>query len=205
VLNNLHQLLPLSQAGSERSITAAIESTIRITTEAAEAAAMRRGSSEPLIIAVRETGRVLDALTRQARTAHTLPAHKRLGAALVRHPDAAFTAARVKLGGRGTAVCSIPSQRTIRRRPSGPRTSGATSRRRARTGIPPLRCVREAALAAKLPPHTRRQRVHALVREFKWCSTTSATSSPRGERRHLRRCGSARKHHPHHPERRQGR
>jgi hypothetical protein len=87
VLDTLHQLLQRAQVAGVPSTAAALESTIRITSEATEAAATRRGSAEPLIIAVREAGRVLDALAHQARTAHTLPAQERLGAALVRHPD----------------------------------------------------------------------------------------------------------------------
>jgi DNA-binding ferritin-like protein len=169
VLDTLHQLLHLAQAAGDPSIAAALESTIRITNEAAKAAASRRGSAEPLINAVREAGRVLDATARQARTAHALPADEQMGTALVRIQIAALGAARVTLGGRGTAVCSIPSRRTIRKTtvwaPDEWRHIEEAAHVR---GIPPLRYVREATLAAKLPPHTRRRRVHALVRELKW-------------------------------------
>jgi hypothetical protein len=171
VLDNLHQLLPLAQAADDPSIPAALESTIRITSEAAEAAAVRRGSAEPLIIAVREAGRVLDGLTQRARAAHAFPADDELGAALVAIQIAALGAAGVTLGGVGGAVrsISIPSRRTIRKTtvwtPDEWRHIEETARVR---GVPPLRYVREAALAAKLPPHTRRRRVHALVRELKW-------------------------------------
>ncbi|HEU0298985.1 MAG TPA: hypothetical protein VFR37_06005 [Longimicrobium sp.] len=82
VLNNLHQLLRLAEEDGARGIATAIESTIRITHEAAEAAASRRGSAEPLIIAVREAGRVLNELTHQAHVAETLPADEELEAAL---------------------------------------------------------------------------------------------------------------------------
>ena len=82
VLNNLHQLHRLAAEDGARGIAVALESTIRITHEAAEAAAARRGSAEPLIIAVREAGRVLDRLTHQARAAAALPADEELGAAL---------------------------------------------------------------------------------------------------------------------------
>ncbi len=147
VLDTLHQLLHLAQTAGGPSTVAALESTIRITNEAAEAAASRRGSAEPLIIAVREPGRVLDALAHKAR------------------------AARITPGGLGTAVriISTPSRRTIRKTavwtPDEWRHIEEAARAR---GVPPLRYVREAALAAKLPPHTRRRRVHALVRELKW-------------------------------------
>jgi hypothetical protein len=171
VLDNLHQFLRLTQAAGDPSSAAALESTIRITSEAAEAAASRRGSAEPLIIAVREAGRVLDALTQQARAAEALPADEELGAALASIQIAALGAVRVTLGGVGRAVRSIstPSQRTIRKTtvwtPDEWRHIEEAARVR---GVPPLRYVREAALAAKLPPHTRRRRVHALVRELKW-------------------------------------
>jgi hypothetical protein len=63
----------------------------------------------------------------------------------------------------------MPSRRTIRKptvwAPEEWRHIEQAARAR---GVPPLRYVREAALAAKLPPHTRRRGVHALVREFKW-------------------------------------
>lgn len=171
VLDNLHQLLRLSQSAGEPSIAAALESTIRITNEAAEAGAARRGSAEPLIIAVREAGCVLDGLAREARATEALPADEELGAALVAIQIAALGAARVTLGRIGTAVrrISTPTRRTIRKTtvwtPDEWRHIEEAARVR---GIPPLRYVREAALAAKLPPHTRRRRVHALVREFKW-------------------------------------
>jgi hypothetical protein len=171
VLDSLQQLLHLAQATGDPSITAALDSTIRITNEAASAAAARRGSAEPLIIAVRKAGRVLDGLAHQARTAHALPADEELGAALVAIQIAALGAARLTFGGVGRAVrsISIPSRRTIRKTtvwtPDEWRHIEETARVR---GIPPLRYVREAALAAKLPPHTRRRRVHALVRELKW-------------------------------------
>jgi hypothetical protein len=170
-LDTLHQLLRLTQAAGDPSIAAALESTIRITSEAAEPATMRRGSAEPLIIAVREAGRVLDGLVRQARAAGVLPADEELGAALISIQIAALGAARVTLGRIGTAVRSIstPSRRIIRKTtvwtPDEWRHIEEAARAR---GVPPLRYVREAALAAKLPPHTRRRRVHALVREFKW-------------------------------------
>lgn len=171
VLDTLQQLLRLADAAGDPSIVAEVESTIRITTEAADVAASRRGSAEPLIIAVREAGRVLDALAHQARTAHALPADEELGAVLVAIQVAALGAARVTLGGVARAVRSIssPSRRTIRKTtvwtPDEWRHIEEAARAR---GIPPLRYVREAALAAKLPPHTRRRRVHALVRELKW-------------------------------------
>ena len=169
VLDTLHQLLPLAHAGGDPSITAAIESTIRITNEAAEAAAARRGSAEPLIIAVREAGRVLHALAHQARAADALPADEELGAALVSIQIAALGAVRVSLGGHDAAVRSIPSQRTIRKTTVWTPDEWRHIEEAARTrGVPPLRYVREAALAAKLPPHTRRRGVHALVRELKW-------------------------------------
>lgn len=170
-LDTLHQLLHLAQATGDPSITAAIESTIRITSEAAEGAAARRGSADPLIIAVREAGRVLAALTHKARTAHALPADEELGAALVAIQIAALGAARVTLGGVGRAVRSIiiPSRRTIRKTTVWTPDEWDHIEEAARArGVPPLRYVREAALAAKLPPHTRRRRVHALVRELKW-------------------------------------
>lgn len=169
VLDTLHQLLRLTDAAGDPSIAAAIESTIRITSEAAEAAAARRGSAEPLIIAVREAGRVLDGLARQARATEALPADEELGDALVAIQIAALGAARIPLGGLGRAIRSIPSQRTIRKTtvwtPDQWRHIEEAARAR---GVPPLRYVREAALAAKLPPHTRRRGVHALVRELKW-------------------------------------
>jgi hypothetical protein len=171
VLDNLHQLLRLARTADVSSIAAALESTIRITNEATEAAAARRGNAEPLIIAVREAGRFLDKLAHQARTAQALPADEQLGTALVTIQIAALGAARVIPGGLGTAVrsLSIPSRRTIRKTtlwtPDEWRHIEEAARAR---GIPPLRYVREAALAVKLPPHTRRRRVHALVRELKW-------------------------------------
>ncbi len=171
VLETLHQFLRLAQAAGAPSITAAIESTIRITSEAAEAAAARRGSAEPLIIAVREAGRVLDGLAHRARAAHAFPADEELGAALVAIQIAALGAVRHTLDGVETAVRSIstPSQRTIRKTtvwtPDEWRHIEEATRAR---GVPPLRYVREAALAARLPPHTRRRGVHALVRELKW-------------------------------------
>lgn len=171
VLDTLQQFRRLADGAGDPSITAAIESTIRITSEAAEAAAARRGSAEPLIIAVREAGRVLDGLARQARTAHALPADEELGTALVSIQIAALGAARVTLRGLGTAVRSIstPSRRTIRKTTVWTPDEWRHIEEAARAGgIPPLRYVREAALAAKLPPHTRRRRVHALVRELKW-------------------------------------
>jgi hypothetical protein len=82
VLNNLHQFHRLAAEDGARGIAIAIESTIRITHEAAEAAAARRGSAEPLIVAVREAGRVLNELTHQAHVAEALPADEELGAAL---------------------------------------------------------------------------------------------------------------------------
>jgi hypothetical protein len=94
-----------------------------------------------------------------------------LGAVLVSIQIAALGAARFTLGGLGTAVRSIstPSRRTIRKTtvwtPDEWRHIEEEARAR---GVPPLRYVREAALAAKLPPHTHRRRVHALVRELKW-------------------------------------
>lgn len=94
VLNNLHQLLRLAEADGARSITAALESTIRITHEAAEAAAARRGSAEPLIVAVREAGRVLNELTHQAHVAEELPADEELGAALANIQFAAMAVPR---------------------------------------------------------------------------------------------------------------
>jgi hypothetical protein len=171
VLGTLQQLLRLADTAGDPRIVAAIDSTIRITSEAAEAAAARRGSAEPLIIAVREAGRVLDGLAHQARAAEALPADEALGAALVAIQIAALGAARVTLSKVGTAVRSIstPSRRTIRKAtvwtPDEWRYIEEAARAR---GIPPLRYVREAALAARLPPHTRRRRVHILVREFKW-------------------------------------
>jgi DNA-binding ferritin-like protein len=171
VLDTLHQLLQLAQAAGDRSTAAALESTIRITNEAAEAATTRRGSAEPLIIAVREAGRVLDGLARQARAAEALPADEELSAALVSIQIAALGAARVTLGGLGTAVRSIstPSRRTIRKTTVWTPDEWRHIEEEARTrGVPPMRHVREVALAAKLPPHTRRRRVHALVRELKW-------------------------------------
>ncbi|HEX6369810.1 MAG TPA: hypothetical protein VF006_12900 [Longimicrobium sp.] len=171
VLDTLHQLLHLAQTAGDPSTAAAFESTIRITNEAAEAAATRRGSAEPLIIAVREAGRVLNALTDKARTAEALPGGEELGAALVAIQIAALGAARVTLGRLGTAIrrISIPSRRTIRKTtvwtPDEWRHIEEAARARC---VPPLRYVREAALAAKLPPHTRRRRMHALVRELKW-------------------------------------
>jgi hypothetical protein len=168
VLDTLHQLLRLADTAGDPSITAAIESTIRITNEAAEAAAARRGSAEPLIIAVREAGRIVQALAHQARAADALPADEELGATLAAIQIAALNAGGVTLGG-GTAVRSIPSRRTIRKTtvwtPDEWRHIEEAAHAR---GIPPLRYVREAALAAKLPPHTRRRRAHELVREFKW-------------------------------------
>lgn len=171
VLDTLQQLIRLADAAGDPSITAALASTIRITNEAAEAAAARRGSAEPLIIAVREAGRVLDGLARQARTAHALPADEELGAALVGIQIAALGAARVTLGRLGTAVRSIstPSRRTIRKTTVWTPDEWRHIEEEARTrGVPPMRHVREVALAAELPPHTRRRRVHALVRELKW-------------------------------------
>lgn len=171
VLDTLRQFLRLADAAGDPSITAAIESTIHITSEAAEVAAARRGSAEPLIIAVREAGRVLTGLAHKARTAHALPADEELGSALVAIQLAALGAARVTIGGVGTTVrrISIPSRRTIRKTtvwtPDEWRHIKEAARAR---GVPPLRYVREAALAAKLPPHTHRRRVHALVRELKW-------------------------------------
>lgn len=171
VLDSLQQFRRLADGAGDPSITAAIESTIRITDEAAEAAGAKRGSAEPLIIAVREAGRVLDGLAHQARTAHALPADEELGAALVAIQIAALGAVRRTLDGVGTAVrsISIPSQRTIRKTtvwtPDEWRHIDGAARA---CGVPPLRYVREAALSAELPPHTRRRRVHALVREFKW-------------------------------------
>ena len=169
VLDNLHQLHHLAQAAGAASVEAAVESTIRITSEASQAAATRRGSAEPLIIAVREAGRVLDGLARQARAAEALPADEELGAVLVAIQIAALGAARVTIGGLGTAGRGIPSRRTIRKTtvwtPDEWRHIEEEARAR---GVPPLRYVREAALAAKLPPYTRRRRVHALVRELKW-------------------------------------
>lgn len=168
VLDTLHQFLRLAHAAGDPSIAVALESTIRITSKAAEAAAARRGSAEPLIIAVREAGRVLHALAHQARDADALPADEELGAALVSIQIAALGAVRVTHDGHGAAVCSIPSRRTIRKTtvwtPDEWRHIEEAARAR---GVPPLRYVREAALAAKLPPHTRRRRVHALVREVK--------------------------------------
>jgi hypothetical protein len=171
VLDNLYQLLRLAQAAGAPSIAAALESTIRITSQAVEAAASRRGSAEPLIIAVREAGRVLDGLAHQARTGKALPANEELGAALVAIQIAALGAARFTLGEVGMAVrrISIPSRRIIRKTTVWIPDEWRHIEDAARAcGIPPLRYVREAALAAKLPPHTRRRRVHALVREFKW-------------------------------------
>ena len=169
VLDTLHQLLRLAEAAGDSSIEAAIESTIRITNEAAEAATVRRGSAEPLIIAVREAGRVLDGLAHQARAAEALPADEELGAALVGIQIAALDAAGVTLDRLGMAGCSVPSRRTIRKvtvwTPDEWRHIEEAARAR---GVPPLRYVREAARAAKLPPHTRRRGVHALVRELKW-------------------------------------
>jgi hypothetical protein len=171
VLDTLHQFLHLAQAAVDPSSAAALESTIRITSEAAEAAAARRGSAEPLIIAVREAGRALDALTHKAHTAHALPADEQLGAALAAIQIAALGAARVTLGRIGTAVPHVPHRprRTIRKPTRWTPDEWARVETAARArGVPPLRYVREAALAAKLPPHTRRRRVHALVRELKW-------------------------------------
>lgn len=94
VLNNLHQLLRLAEADGAPSITAALESTIRITHEAAEAAAARRGSAEPLIVAVREAGRVLNELTHLAHVAEELPEDEELGAALASIQFAAMAVPR---------------------------------------------------------------------------------------------------------------
>lgn len=169
VLDNLHQLLHLAQAAGDPSIAAALESTIRIANEAVEAAAARRGSAEPLIIAVREAGRVLGRLAHQVHAAEALPADEELGAALAGIPFAALGAAGFMLDGLGTAGCRIASQRTIRKTtvwtPDEWRHIEEAARAR---GVPPLRYVREATLAAKLPPPTRRRGVHALVRELKW-------------------------------------
>lgn len=169
VLDTLQQFLRLADAAGDPSIVAAIESTIRITNEAAQAAASRRGSAEPLIIAVREAGRVLDGLVRQARAAGALPADEELGMALISIQIAALGASPVTLGGLGTTVRSIPSQRTIRKTTVWTPDEWRHIEEAARAHrVPPLRYVRETALAAKLPPHTRRRRVHALVRELKW-------------------------------------
>jgi hypothetical protein len=171
VLDTLHQFLRLPDAVGDPSIAAAVESTIRITNEAAEAAAARRGSAEPLIIAVREAGRVLDGLARQARAADALPAGAALGEVLVSIQLAALGTARITPGGLGTAVriISTLSRRTIRKTAVWTPDEWRHIEEEARIrGIPPLRYVREAALAAKLPPHSRRRRVHALVRELKW-------------------------------------
>ena len=94
VLNNLHQLLRLAEADGARGITAALESTIRIAHEAAEAAAGRRGSAEPLIVAVREAGRVLNELTHLAHVAEALPEDEELGAALASIQFAAMAVPR---------------------------------------------------------------------------------------------------------------
>jgi hypothetical protein len=94
VLNNLHQLLRLTEADGARGIAAALESTIRITHEAAEAAAARRGSAEPLIVAVREAGRVLNELTHLAHVAEALPEDEELGAALASIQFAAMAVPR---------------------------------------------------------------------------------------------------------------
>lgn len=115
VLDTLQQFLRLTDGAGHPSITAAIESTIRITNEAAEAAAARRGSAEPLIIAVREAGCVLHALAHQARAADALPADEELGTALVTIQIAALGAVGSTLGGLGPAVRIIASQRTIRK------------------------------------------------------------------------------------------
>ena len=169
VLDTLQQFLRLADSAGDPSIAAALETTIRITNEAAEAAAARRGSAEPLIIAVREAGGILDGLAHQAGAAEALPADEELGAALVAIQIAALGAVGSTHGGLGTAVRSIPSQRTIRKTtvwtPDEWRHIEEAARAR---GVPPLRYVREASLAAKLPPHTRRRGVHALVRELKW-------------------------------------
>ncbi|HEY0021505.1 MAG TPA: hypothetical protein VGB24_01290 [Longimicrobium sp.] len=94
VLNNLHQLLRLAEADGARGIALALESTIRITHEAAKAAAGRRGSAEPLIVAVREAGRVLNELTHLAHVAEALPEDEELGAALASIQFAAMAVPR---------------------------------------------------------------------------------------------------------------
>ena len=156
VLDNLHQLLRLALAVGNPSITAAVESTIRITSEAAQAVATRRGSAEPLIIAVREAGHVLDGLVRQARAAGALPADEELGMALISIQIAALGASPVTLGGLGTTVRSIPSQRTIRKTTVWTPDEWRHIEEAARAHrVPPLRYVREAALGT--PPNAKRR------------------------------------------------
>lgn len=87
------------------------------------------------------------------------------------------------------------------RRPSGPRTSGVTSRRRRPIAALPAR-GRACGQAAR---RTRRRGVHTLVREFKvGAPQPPPAPPPRGVRRRARSRGGARKHHPHHPGHRQG-
>lgn len=94
VLNNLHQLLHLVEDDGARGAAAALVSTIRMTHDAARAAAARRGCAESLVGAVREAGRVLNVLTHQAHIAEALPADEELGAALASIQTAAIDVTR---------------------------------------------------------------------------------------------------------------
>jgi len=94
VLNNLNQLLHLAEDDGASAVAAALENTIRITHDAARAAAARRGYAESLVVAVREAGRGLNELTHQAHVAEALPADEELGAALANIQFAAMNVTR---------------------------------------------------------------------------------------------------------------
>jgi mobilization protein NikA len=84
VHNNLCQLRRIAEEDGADAALLMLDATIRMTDEAADAAGARRGSAHPLIIAVRDAGRLLNELTHQAHVAERLPADEELGEALAR-------------------------------------------------------------------------------------------------------------------------
>lgn len=89
VQNNLRQLRHMAEDNGADAALRMLDATLQLTDEAADAAAGRRGSAHPLIIAVRDAGLLLNDLAHRANATDQLPADEELGEALARIEAAA--------------------------------------------------------------------------------------------------------------------